>query len=264
MKRMNFGNVWVTVIATTLALGCGSDEKPSTGSTTDDDSSGSTAPSSETPRSDTSTPGNTSQPAPDELGSPVLPDVDPDTELSDLDEDQLKEVCTAYVKTSDAVGDSLEQLCPAQSLFFAFQAESVDDDASYQAECEAQLEACQTQVDESDDATPEERCAGAAECGATLEDFNACNAQVAAMNRLVFIPLTKEEVAECSETSYQEAADKAGSLGLAFIVRLAQVTAQTGGNPADADGPCQRIAEACPEFGVALGAFGELGAFLGP
>jgi hypothetical protein len=173
MKRTNLGILWVAAFATTLVFACGSDEKPSTGSTTDDDSSDS---SSETPSSGSSAPNNPKPPA-DGIGAPVLTDVDPDTELSDLDDDQLKEVCTAYVKTSDAVSDSLGQLCPAQSLFFAIQTESVIDDESYQAECAAQLDACEEQVEEANEETPEQRCAGAGACGATLEDFNACNAQ---------------------------------------------------------------------------------------
>jgi hypothetical protein len=258
MKRTNLGILWVAAFATTLVFACGSDEKPSTGSTTDDDSSDS---SSETPSSGSSAPNNPKPPA-DGIGAPVLTDVDPDTELSDLDDDQLKEVCTAYVKTSDAVSDSLGQLCPAQSLFFAIQTESVIDDESYQAECAAQLDACEEQVEEANEETPEQRCAGAGACGATLEDFNACNAQIAAMNRLVLVPLTKEKIQECSDTSHQDAANKAAALGVMFFVNLANVTAQTGGNPTQADGPCQRIAETCPEFGLALGAFGELGAFL--
>lgn len=261
MKRMNHGNLWVAAIATALALGCGSDVEPSTGSSTDDDDfSGSTAPRSETSSSDSAPP--TPQPAPDGLGAPVLSDVDPDTELSELDEDQLEEVCAAYIKTSDAVSDNLEQLCPAQSLFFAIQAETVTDDASFQAECATQQKACETQIDEANDETPEDRCAGASECGATLEDFNACNAQVAAMNRLVFIPLTKQDVSECSETSLADATNQASALGILFLLGLTQASNAAGGSPTDADGPCQRIASACPEFGLALGAFGELGSVL--
>jgi hypothetical protein len=192
----------------------------------------------------------------------VLEDIPPETQLSELDDDQLAEVCGAYVKTSTAVNANLGELCPVQSLFLAVQREGVEDDESYQSACSEELEACEAQVDVAQAQTPEERCESADECGATIEDFNACNRQIAALNSVLLEPMADEDVSECSETSFDQASNQATLLGLQALLGLSQVSAQAGGSPTDEDGPCQRIGEACPDLGVALGAFGELGAML--
>lgn len=259
MKR-NRTSAWVLAVTALLAWGCGSDDKPDTDSTnnTGDDTESS---SSSSPSSTASQPAP-SPTAPDGVGDPVLEDIPPETELSELDEDQLAEVCGAYVKTSTAVNANLGDLCPVQSLFLAVQTEGVDDDESYESACSEELEACEALVDVSQAQTPEERCESASECGATIEDFNACNRQIAAMNRILLAPLANEEVSACSETSYSQASSQATLLGLQGLLGLTQVSQEEGGNPTDPDGPCQRIGDACPDLGVALGAFGELGGLL--
>jgi hypothetical protein len=264
MKRLNKTNAWLLGLVTVLAVGCGSEDKPATDTTSPTDSSEPDA----APPAETSEPGDTTA-GPDEtdpgptnpsgdLGDPVLEDVPPETELSDLDEEQLAEVCEAYVKTSEAVSANLGALCPTQGLFQASQSADVTDDESYQAECAEQVEACELQIAATQEDSPAERCENGAACGASVQDFNDCNAQIAALNRLVLEPLTESEVPECSETTQTQASSTALVLGIRVAAGLNAVTAEAGGSPTDQEGPCARISEACPELGVALGAFSDL------
>lgn len=275
MKRMNETKVWVLGFAALLTVGCGSDDKPDTSTTTPQgtvdsgaDTTGDEPTSEETPTSDetpttTTDPDSGSTEAPSEdLGKPVLEDVPPETELSDLDEDQLAEVCEAYVATATAVSVNLGQLCPAQGLFQAVQSEEVTDDESYQAACTDRVAACEAEVATAQEASPAERCESAATCGASVADFNECNLQIAALNSIVLEPLTEQEISECSETTQSQANNLALLLGLQLTVGLGQVSTQAGGSPTDEDGPCARINEACPDLGVVLGAFSDLGASL--
>lgn len=274
MKRMNETKVWVLGCVALLSVGCGSDDKPETSSTTPDntadagsETSDETTTEEETTSGETSSAtsepdaGSTEEPSGD-LGEPVLEDVPPETELSDLDEDQLAEVCEAYVATATAVSVNLGQLCPAQGLFQAVQSEEVTDDDSYQSACTDKVAACEADVAAAQEASPAERCESAATCGASVADFNACNLQIAALNSVVLEPLTEQEVPECSETTQSEANNLALALGIQLTLGLAQVSNQAGGSPTDEDGPCARINEACPDLGVVLGAFSDLGASL--
>lgn len=264
MKRLNETNARVMALLTLLVVGCGSEDKPATENTNPDDKADAGAETSAPPAESTA-PDETSGPAEpsgDGLGDPVLEDVPPATELSELDEDQLAEVCVAYVKTATAVSANLGELCPTQGLFQATQNPEVTDDESYQAECAEQVAACEVQVAAAQEDSPEERCANGAACGATVEDFNDCNAQIAALNRLVLEPLTDKEVSECSETALTDARDAATLLGLEVLIGLNSVTREAGGSPTDEDGPCSRVSAECPELGVALGAFSDLGSQL--
>ena len=266
MKRLNQLNTWVLGMVTALAVGCGSDDKPETDTTgngeesTSEDSETTSEPEPSSRPADTSGP---PAPRPDgDIGEPVLEDIPPETELSDLDEDQLAEVCAAYVKTSEAVEESLSQSCPVQSLFLAVRREGVDDDESYQVACAEEFATCEAQLEESQGQTPEERCESAGECGASIQDFNDCNQQIAALNTVLLQPLTEQEVSECSETSLTTATNQAGVIGIQALLGITTVENQTGGSPTDPDGACQRIADACPDLGVALGAFADLGSLL--
>jgi hypothetical protein len=275
MKRMNATKVWVLGFAALLTIGCGSDDKPDTSTTTPtgtadagDETTGEettseeeTSTSDESPTTTEPNTGSTETPG-DDLGEPVLEDVPPETELSDLDEDQLAEVCEAYVATATAVSVNLGQLCPAQGLFQAVQSDEVTDDESYQAACADRVAACEAEVTTAQEASPAERCESASTCGASVADFNACNLQIAALNSIVLEPLTEQEVPECSETTQSQANNVALSLGLQLTLGLAQVSNEAGGSPTDEDGPCARINEACPDLGVVLGAFSDLGASL--
>lgn len=265
MKRQNQWNTWVLAMVTAVAVGCGSDDKPETDTTGNEDDSSEGSETTSEPES-SSGPADTSGPAPqpsnDDIGEPVLEEVPPETELSDLTDDQLAEVCAAYVKTSEAVAESLNGLCPVQSLFLAVQREGIDDDESYQAACAEEFSACEAQLEESQAQTPEERCESAGECGASIEDFNDCNRQIAALDTVLLQPLSGQEVSECSETSLSTAQDQAGILGIQAVLGIATVQNQAGGSPTDPDGACQRIAEACPDLGVALGAFADLGSMV--
>lgn len=265
MKKLNETNACVWGIMALLAVGCGSEDKPATETTSPtndrDAAPETTAPSEET----TLPPGDTDAgpvTSPDEVGDPVLEEVPPATELSELDDEQRAEVCEAYVKTSVAVSANLEALCPTQGLFQAAQNEEVTDDESFRAECTAQVEACEAQVAAAGEDSPEERCASGSACGATIKEFNDCNRQIAALNRIVLEPLTEEEVSECSETTQAEASNTASELGITVLFGIAKVNGEAGGSPTDEDGPCARISEACPELGVALGAFSDLGSQL--
>lgn len=265
MKRLNKRNACVFGLLTLWAVGCGSDDKPATDTTNPGNDQDAAAPQTSAPDETTAEPEETDSgtpPAPDGIGDPVLEDVPPETELSDLDDDQRAEVCEAYVKTASAVSVNLGMLCPAQGLFQAVQSETVTDDESYQTECAAQVEACELQVAAAQEDSPQERCENGAACGASVKDFNDCNAQIAALNELVLEPLTEQTVPECSETTQAEASNAALLLGIQVVGGLNAVTAQAGGNPTDEEGPCARISEACPELGVALGAFSELGSQL--
>lgn len=243
-------------ILTLLAVGCGSDEKPET-STTDPTPSETSSDTSEPPEEDTTAGDDTGSTTPD-VGDPVLTDVPPETELSDLSEDQRAEVCAAYVKTATVVNANLGSLCPAQALFLAVQNPEVTDDASYRSECSAQLEVCETQVAAAQEDSPEERCEKGVACAASIEDFNACNAQIAALNTFVLEPLAEREISECSKTTRADANTAALLLGLTAASGMTNVTNTAGGSPADEDGPCSRINEACPGLGVSLGALGDL------
>lgn len=275
MKRMNETKFWVLGFAALLTVGCGSDDKPDTSTTmpvgtsdAGDETTGDkptseeeTSTTGESPTTTEPDSGSTETPS-DDLGEPVLEDVPPETELSDLDEDQLAEVCEAYIATSTAVSVNLGQLCPAQGLALAVQSEEVTDDESYQAACTDQVAACEAEVATAQEVSPAERCESAATCGASVADFNACNLQIAALNSIVLAPLTEQEVPECSETTQAQANNIALPLIVQFSLLLAQASKEAGGSPTDEDGPCARINEACPELGVVLGAFGELGASL--
>jgi hypothetical protein len=266
MKRQNQLNTWVLAMVTAVAVGCGSDDKPETDTTGNEDESSSEGSETTSEPESSSGPADTSGPAPQpsngDIGEPVLEEVPPETELSDLTDDQLAEVCAAYVKTSEAVEESLSQSCPVQSLFLAVQGEGVDDDESYQAACAEEFAACEAQLEESQGQTPEERCESAGECGASIKDFNDCNQQIAALDTVLLQPLTEQEVSECSETSLTTATNQAGIIGIQALLGITTVENQTGGSPTDPDGACQRIADACPDLGVALGAFAELGSLL--
>ncbi len=262
MKRLITTNACLLGLLSVLAAACGSEEKPAAETTTPDEEGETTgADTSEAPEETTSDmeTDSTPPPSPGGVGDPVLEEVPPETELSELDEDQLAEVCEAYVKTSNAVSANLGELCPAQGLFQATQSADVTDDESYQAECAAQVEACEEQVATASEETPEMRCESAGQCGASVQDFNDCNAQIAALNEYVLGPLSNQQVTECSETTQAQANNQALLLGLTFAAGLTTVEQEAGGSPTDADGPCARISEACPELGVALGAFSELG-----
>lgn len=265
MRRIYETRAWLMgAIALTL-VGCGSEETPNTGSTTESDESSDSTSSGESSaeESTSSEPdggGQVTPPSPPAmLGEPVLEEVPPQTELAELDDDQLAEVCEAYVKTATAVSESLALLCPAQGLFQAVQSTSATDDDSFQAECSVQVTTCESDVAAAQEETPEERCESASSCGASIEDFNACNRQIAALNGTVLTPLSEEEVPACEDTSLDEANNLAVLLGLQLVLGLQQVETQAGGSPTDPEGPCQRINEMCPDLGVALGAFSDLG-----
>jgi len=265
MKRLNKTNAYVLGLVTLMAVGCGSEDKPATDTTNtgnQEEDSGTSEPPDETTVVQEETDSGPPAPTGGDIGDPVLDDVPPETELSDLDDEQRAEVCEAYVKTANAVSANLGELCPAQGLFQAVQTETVTNDATYQDECAARVEACEVQVAAAQEDSPAERCASGAACGASVKDFNDCNAQIAALNRVVLEPLTGQTIPECSETTQTQATNAALLLGITVVAGLNQVTDETGGNPTEEDGPCARISEACPELGVALGAFSELGSQL--
>lgn len=260
MKRLNTTHARVLGIATLLAVGCGSDDKPKT-NTTDPTPSESQSDTSKPPEEDTTGGEDTGSTTPG-VGDPVLEDVPPDTELSDLTDDQRAEVCAAYVKTATAVNANLGSLCPAQALFLAAQSSEVTDDEGYRAECAVQLDACETQVEAAQEDSPEDRCEKGVACAASIKDFNDCNAQIAALNELVLQPLVKRDLPECSEMTRTQGATAALLLGIEVGANMELVTKAAGGSPTDEDGPCARIGEACPDLGVSLGAFDDLGSQL--
>ncbi len=104
----------------------------------------------------------------------------------------------------------------------------------------------------------EANCEQAEECGASIEDFNACNRQVAALNQMVIVPVGELDAPACESVTVTQASTFAISGGVQVLIWMQQASEAGGGSPTDEGGPCERIQELCPELGVVLDAFSGL------
>jgi hypothetical protein len=276
--RTTLRNTLTLVLLCTLA-GCSDDPKPEdTGNTQSDDSedggasddndsddsnaSDSTdeADDSDTTESEATDSADETDETSDETDSndglpdPVLEDVNPQTPLSGLTDDQLQEVCDAYLETATSITTNLPGICPAQAVLTASQS-MPESDAEAQEACVATETTCDMQVAASQTAIAGADCARAEECGATIADFNACNRQIAALNEMVIVPVGDLNAPECSSLTVSGASGFSTLAGLTVLLGLASAEEAGGGSPTDESGPCQRLQEECPEFGAALDAF---------
>lgn len=282
--RATLRNSWAFVILCGFAAGCGDDPKPEeTGNTQSDDPEDGGA-SDDTDESDTTGEPDTDDTTADEttttdetttaddtdesdttgdatndgdLPDPVLEELPPETPLSSLDEDQLAEVCEAYLATATSITNNLDGICPAQAVLTAQQSGATTND-ELQESCVAAEAMCDAQVETSKAALSDANCAQAEECGATIEDFNACNRQVAALDQMVIVPVGELEAPACESVTTSQASTFGVSGGIQVLIWMQQASEAGGGSPTEENGPCQRIREQCPELGVVLDAFSGL------
>jgi hypothetical protein len=255
--------------------GCGDDPKEGTGNTQSDDAEDAGASDDSDPTDDsetsnttditdeTNTSGgdstdtdstDTDSTSDGELPEPVLEDLPPETPLSDLDDDELAEVCAAYLDTATSLTDNLDGICPAQSVITAYRSGAESDEALQDA-CVTAEATCGVQVASSQAALSAANCDQAKSCGASIADFNACNLQVAAFNEMVIVPVGELNAPACESTTASQAMAFSLSGGLQFLIWTQQASDAAGGSPTDEGGPCQRIQELCPELGAVLDAF---------
>lgn len=264
-------NSLALVVLCGLSVGCGDDPPQNTGNTQSDDNgdagsrdnndsdndstqdNDSTETTNDTTQSDTDDDSSNATTDVD-LPDPVLDDLPSETPLSDLDEDELAEVCAAYLKTATSITENLDGICPAQAVITASQGGSTTED-ELQQECVTAEATCVTQVQASKAALGAANCEEADECGATIEDFNACNRQVAALDQMVIVPVGNLDAPACESVTATEAGAFAISGGFQLLIWMQQASEAGGGAPTDEGGPCQRIQEQCPELGAVLNAF---------
>lgn len=240
--------------------GCGDDPKPDdTGKTQSDDNEDGgkgNDKSSDSTSNDTDS-DETGDTTDDELPEPVLDDLPPQTPLSSLDDEQLAEVCEAYLGTATSITNNLDDICPAQALIATTQS-SPEDDAAAKVTCSASEAMCKTQVAASKQAIAEADCEEAKSCGATIADFNACNRQIAALNQFVIGPVGELDATECSKVTVTAAAGFAIFAAITVPGWIQDANEEGGGSPTEEGGPCERLREQCPELGSALDAFAGL------
>lgn len=260
LKALSFVSLMAFVVS------CGGTDKEETGTTSDDTSDTSDATDDtgdgteqstdatdvDTTDVDTTDVDTTDTPDPvspgsGELPEPVLPDVPPETPLSELDDDQLQEVCEAYVETAEVMVSRLPDVCNIRGAGAGIAAETMDE-ATLRAACEVGHDACVSAASDAEDTVASLSCGPAGDCDATLEQFNDCNRQIAAANELLLTPLIELDAPECSELTVAEAAALEGQVNLVLITGAISVGVAAGGLPSDADGPCGELERQCPDF----------------
>lgn len=246
----------VAVLASTISCGGSEGEETKTTSdqtsdtdTTDGDSDESDTSSDDTSSgpvdtTDTETPQN---PDPDELPDPVLPDVPSDTPLSELDDDELEQVCEAYVETAELMVAKLPDLCPLLGVNAGLSAMTTDQ-SMLRAACSVGFDECADDVTTAEASVGTLTCGPASDCTATIGQFNACNRQVAAVNQWLLDPLIELDAPSCEEVTSASATSLQISAGITLIGGNARVVAEAGGLPSDADSPCAELQQECPDF----------------
>lgn len=240
--------------------GCGDDPKPEdTGNTRADDKAdgGKGGDRSNDTTSNDDDSDESSETTDEGLPEPVLDELPPKTPLKDLDDEQFAEVCEAYVATAKSITNNLDDICPAQAVTETTQSMPADD-AAAKATCAESEATCKSQVAASKQAIEDSDCEAAKSCGATIDDFNGCNRQIAALNQFVIGPVGKLDAPECSKVTVTSAAGFAIYAAITVPGWLEDAIEAGGGSPTEEDGPCARLRDQCPELGSALDAFAGL------
>ena len=257
---MNF-KVLSLVSVLACAVGCGGSDEEETGTTSDDsadtdtsdDTSDETSDDTTDEGSDDTDTGSTTDepdpvaPTPTGLPDPVLPDVPSDTPLSDLEDDELQEVCDAYIRTAEVMVGRMPGLCNLQGVSAGLETMSTDE-ATLRAACEVGRDSCADQAASAEDTVDMLTCGPANDCDATLEQFNECNRQIAAADQYLLGPLLELDAPECSELTATEAAALAAEAEITLLTGAISAGVAGGGLPSAADGPCAELEQQCPEF----------------
>lgn len=183
---------------------------------------------------------------------PVLPDEDPETPISELDEDQFEQVCTAYLDTAAQLVESYQSFCAAQAVTAA-QESGVTDPEEYRAACAEALAVCENEAAAAAAALTVVECSQEA-CSATLADFDGCRTQVSAVDAVIFAPIAALEAPACDEVTPAVGAAFSLRVAATVLVALAGVSEDGGEDPFSEDSPCDSIDQQCPGFAVPVGA----------
>lgn len=269
---------WGCCLVGALLWGCGDDgdeagPRESNGSTDDSNNGGDSSddggvgssnppgtnppgnnpPGSNPPGGNGSTPpGSGAAPPSFEAPDPVLPDVDGDTPVSDLDDDEAEQVCEAYLETAERLLDRVEGACGFVGLSVLDELESPTDQ-EFQAACHEAREGCRLDAEAGKQALAGAQCGEASECEATVDEFNQCYAQIHLLDSVVLGPLSAAEVPPCDEMTVQEATVKQGEVVLGLLPALLN---EDLASLFEGESACQAIDEQCPGYSVPVEEFG--------
>lgn len=197
------------------------------------------------------------RPPPDfEPPPPVLPDEDPQTPISELDEEQFEQVCGAYLDTASQLVASYQTFCAAQAVTTAQESGTTDTEA-YRATCADALAACEDEAAAAEATVTVLECSQD-DCSATLADFDGCRTQVAMIDSVIFAPIAQLDAPSCDEVTPTSGAAFSLRVAATVLVALATVS-EEGGDPLAEESPCDAIDEQCPGLIVPVGAADAFG-----
>jgi hypothetical protein len=182
---------------------------------------------------------------------PILPDVDPATPISDLSSEEFEQVCAAYVETLDGLIENLAASCDTQAVSAA-QDSGATDTEEYRAACAEARAVCVEQSAAAALIVSVLECNDQS-CAATLDQFDSCRTQVAALDAVAFRPIAALDAPSCDEVTPALGAAYALRVAATLLVSSAGVSAEQGGSPFQDDSPCDAINNQCPGFAAPLG-----------
>lgn len=265
LRRLGLG--WCLVGA--LLWGCGDDDNgggPAPAETNDgskdqnadgradggaEDNSGDGSLGNNPPGNGQTPPGSTPSGSPPSLPDPILPEVEGDTPLSELEEDEADQVCQAYMDSAKQMLERSEALCSLAGLSVLQEMDSPTDE-EFRTACNEARESCRLESQGGAQALANAQCGDASECAATVDQFNECQLMMHRLDALVLGPLSSIEVADCNDMSAQQARMKSDEVLVALLPALLSeelVALLEEGNA------CEVIDEQCPGYAIPTDSF---------
>ncbi len=181
---------------------------------------------------------------------PILPDADPETPVEDLSDDEFGQVCDAYLETSSDLIENYAALCAFQAITDA-QDSGAEDTEEYRAACAESLAVCETDAESTQIVIDNLECSQE-DCTATLGEFDACRAQLTALDAVLLQPLADLDPPSCDEVTPAIGEAFSTQAGIVLFLSLTQLD-DGGQSILSGEGPCQSITDQCPDFAVPLG-----------
>ncbi len=183
---------------------------------------------------------------------PILPDEDPDTPVEELSDGDFEQVCDAYLQTSGDLFENYAGFCGVQAITEA-EDSGVTDTEEYRAVCAEALAVCENQAATVVTVVDSLECVQD-ECTATVGEFDACRTQIAALDAVLFEPLSALDAPSCDEVTPAIGAAFSLRVAATALVSLAALSEAEGGSILSDESPCDSITEQCPDFAVPVGA----------
>ncbi len=193
-----------------------------------------------------------SNPPPAEAPDPILPGVEGDTPVSELEDAEVEQVCEAYLETGERLLGRAEGLCGFVGLSVLDELESPTDEA-FQAACHEARERCRLDTESGKQALADAQCGDASECGATIDQFNECYAQMHLLDSVIIGPLSAQEVPACEDMTVQAATEKQTELLFALLPALLN---EDLASLFEGESACEVIDEECPGYAIPVEEFG--------